>query len=139
MRYRSCKNGRVHEVILCERDGVYGRLRRKYEDGTYSEVVDVTDLIHHERIRDLSQEWTEVTLLGNGPKQNTVYDPYNGDPKCDSQWLATYLYHRFYRLPDGVKVFLHSGTRTFLENGCRFFSIPDRIQAEERLIKQRQF
>ena len=28
MRYRSCKNGRVHEVILCKRDGVYGRLRR---------------------------------------------------------------------------------------------------------------
>ena len=22
MRYRSCKNGRVHEVILCKRDGV---------------------------------------------------------------------------------------------------------------------
>ena len=25
-------------------------------------------------------------------KQNTVYDPYNGDPKCDSQWLPlTYI------------------------------------------------
>jgi hypothetical protein len=127
MRYRSCKNGRVHEVILCERDGVYGRLRRKYEDGTYSEVVDVTDLVRHEG-QDTSHEWTEVTLLGNEPKQNTVYDPYNGDPKCDSQWLATYLYHRFYRLPDGVKVFLHSGTHR-LENGRTFFSIPDRIQA----------
>jgi hypothetical protein len=28
MRYRSCKGGRVHEVIVCKRDGVYGRLRR---------------------------------------------------------------------------------------------------------------
>ncbi|MEO5805746.1 ATP-binding protein [Devosia sp.] len=27
IRYRSCKDGRVHETILCERDGVYGRLR----------------------------------------------------------------------------------------------------------------
>jgi hypothetical protein len=28
IRYRSCKLGRVHEVILCKRDGIYGRLRR---------------------------------------------------------------------------------------------------------------
>src|SRR5438045_3245608 len=27
MRYRSCKEGRVYEVILCNRDGKYGRLR----------------------------------------------------------------------------------------------------------------
>src|SRR5258708_32799306 len=45
MRYRSCKNGRVHEVILCKRDGVYGRLRRyDPETDTYVEVVDVTDI-----------------------------------------------------------------------------------------------
>ena len=41
MRYRSCKNGRVHEVILCKRDGVYGRLRRHdLETDTWVEVVD---------------------------------------------------------------------------------------------------
>jgi hypothetical protein len=79
MRYRSCKMGRVHEVILCERGGVYGRLRRKYEDDTYAEVLDVTDVARSEG-QDLSFEWTEVTLLGNHPKQNTVYDPYDGDP-----------------------------------------------------------
>src|SRR5262245_66425487 len=28
MRYRSCKNGSVSEVILCKRDGVYGVLHR---------------------------------------------------------------------------------------------------------------
>src|ERR1700733_8059398 len=28
LRYRSCKDGTVSEVILCQRDGVYGRLRR---------------------------------------------------------------------------------------------------------------
>src|ERR1700722_18907151 len=27
LRYRSCRNGVVSEVILCQRDGVYGRLR----------------------------------------------------------------------------------------------------------------
>lgn len=40
LRYRSCKEQRVHEVILCERKGVYGRLRRRAEDGTYSEVIE---------------------------------------------------------------------------------------------------
>ena len=45
MRYRSCKNGRVHEVILCKRDGVYGRLRRfDPTTGEYLEVIDVTDI-----------------------------------------------------------------------------------------------
>jgi hypothetical protein len=45
LRYRSCKNGRVHEVILCKRDGTYGRLRRHDpESGEYLEVIEVTDI-----------------------------------------------------------------------------------------------
>jgi len=128
MRYRSCKNGTVSEVILCERSGIYGRLRRKCADGSYAEVIDVTEAARDESY-DLSADWTEVTLLGTDVTQNTVYDPYNGDPKCDSQWLATYLYHRFYRLPEGVKIFLHSGTHR-LVNGRSFFTIPERIAAE---------
>src|SRR6266849_6394652 len=67
MRYRSCKNGRVHEVILCKRDGVYGRLRRYHpETGEYLEVVDVTDIAVSEG-RSCNEEWTEVVLLGNEP------------------------------------------------------------------------
>ena len=127
MQYRSCKNGVVSEVILCERSGVYGRLRRKCADGSYAEVIDVTEAAL-EGGCDVSFDWTEVTLLGTEAKQNTVYDPYNGDPKSDSQWIATYLYHRFYRLPVGVKVFLHAGTHR-LENGRTFFTIPERIAA----------
>src|SRR5579883_778635 len=110
MRYRSCKDSRVHEVILCKRDGVYGRLRRYHaETGEYLEVADVTDIASDEG-RSLGYEWTEVMLLGNEADQDTVRDPYNGDPKQDAQWLATYLYHRFYRLPEGVKVTLLKGT-----------------------------
>lgn len=45
MRYRSCKNHTVHEVILCKRENVYGRLRRHHlETGEYFDVVDVTEL-----------------------------------------------------------------------------------------------
>src|SRR6185295_17915654 len=71
MRYRSCKNGCVHEVILCKRDGVYGTLRRYHPDtGEYQEVVDVTYLVSQDG-RQLDEEWTEVVLLGNEPQQNT--------------------------------------------------------------------
>jgi hypothetical protein len=126
MRYRSCKNGRVHEVILCKRDGVYGRLRRHHPDtDEYLEVVDVTDLVASES-RSLGQDWTEVVLLGNEVAQDTVRYPYNGDPRQDAQWLATYLYHRFYRLPEGVKVTLLKGTNK-LDGNRQFLPIPARL------------
>ncbi|HEY1710572.1 MAG TPA: ATP-binding protein [Rhizomicrobium sp.] len=131
MRYRSCKDGRVHEVILCKRDGVYGRLRRYHPDtGEYLEVVDVSD-IAAESGRTLSEDWTEVVLLGNEPEQDTVRDPYNGDPAQDAQWLATYLYHRFYRLPDGVKVTLLKGTNK-LDGNRQFEPIPARLRHFEK-------
>ncbi|WP_155888804.1 ATP-binding protein [Inquilinus limosus] len=126
MRYRSCKDGRVHEVILCKREGVYGRLRRlDPETGEYYEVIDATELAVEDG-RSLDEEWTEVVLLGNNAGQDTVRDPYNGDPEQDSQWLATYLYHRFYRLPDGVTVTLKKGANK-LDGNRQFETIPQRV------------
>ena len=131
MRYRSCKNGRVHEVILCKRDGIYGRLRRYHpETGEYLEVVDVTDIALSEG-RSCAEEWNEVVLLGNEPEQNTVKDPYNGNPEQDAQWLATYLYHRFYYLPDGVKVPLLKGTHK-LDGNRPFSPISSRLHLFEK-------
>lgn len=124
MRYRSCKNGRVHEVILCKRDGVYGRLR--YQDGDeFFEVIDVTDTAAGEG-RATDHDWTEVVLFGNTADQDTVRNPYNGDPEQDAQWLATYLYHRFYRLPHGLKVQLLKGTHK-LDGNRPFLPIPARL------------
>lgn len=124
MRYRSCKNGRVHQVILCKRDNVYGRLRFHHPDtNEYLEVIDVTDIAANER--SLSHDWTEVVLLGNEASQDTVKDPYNGDPAQDSQWIATYLYHRFYRLGD-VKVTLCKGTNK-LDGNRPFLPITGRL------------
>lgn len=130
MRYRSCKDGHVHQVILCKRDGVYGRLRIFHpETGEHLEVVDVTDIVQQER--SLSQDWTEVVLLGNDAAQDTVKDPYNGDPEQDAQWLATYLYHRFYRISDGVKITLFKGTNK-LDGNRQFFAISARATIFEK-------
>lgn len=118
MRYRSNRNGVVSEVILGERGGVYGRLRRRGADGDFEEVIDVTQACINDGI-DLTRDWTEVVLFGNEPSQDTVRNPYNGDPVTTSQWLADYLYYRFYRLPEDISVrFLPSthkldGSRTF--------------------------
>jgi hypothetical protein len=126
MRYRSCKNGCVSEVILCKRDGVYGVLRRlNRETGEHQEVADVTTLAALDN-RPLNYDWTEVMLHGNDPEQDTVRDPYNGDPAQDTQWLATYLYHRFYRLPNGVKVTLLKGTNK-LDSNRQFETIAQRV------------
>lgn len=58
-------------------------------------------------------------------------DPYNGDPEQDVQWLATYLYHRFYRLPEGVKVVLQKGTHK-LDGNRQFQPITSRLGVFER-------
>jgi hypothetical protein len=132
MRYRSCKGGRVHEVILCKRDGIYGLLNRiDQETGEHAEeVADVTEIAEAEG-RSLREEWTEVVLFGNAVGQDTVKDPYNGDPEQDAQWLATYLYHRFYRLPEGVRVTLMRGTHK-LDGNRQFEPIPSRLRHFDR-------
>ena len=131
MRYRSCKSGKVHEVILCKRNDTYGRLRRfDPESMEYMDVVDVTSICANET-RSLSADWTEVVLLGNEAHQDTVKDPYNNDPPQDAQWLATYLYHRFYRLPDGVRITLMKGTNK-LDGNRQFETIPGRIRMFEK-------
>ncbi len=70
-------------------------------------------------------------LLGNEAPQDTVKDPYNGNPEQEAQWLATYLYHRFYRLPDGVKVTLLKGTNK-LDGNRQFVPIPARLNVFEQ-------
>jgi hypothetical protein len=81
--------------------------------------------------RTLEHDWTEVVLLGNEADQDTVRDPYNGDPDQDAQWLATYLYHRFYRLPENVRVMLLEGTHK-LDGRRRFSPISARLNMFEK-------
>lgn len=118
LRYRSCKAGRVSQVVIGYREGVYGRLKIELADGTTQEVLDVTDDAIANN-RDCGSDWTEVTLFGNRPEQDTVRDPYDGDPLVDIQWLASYLYHRFYRVPANVRLRMVDGTHKL--NGNRHF------------------
>lgn len=130
MRYRSCKNGTVHQVILCKRDHVYGRLRFFHpETNEYLEVIDVTEPAGQEY--SLDYDWTEVVLLGNDASQDTAKDPYNGDPEQDAQWLATYLYHRFYRVSSGIKISLFKGTHK-LDGTRQFIPISGRLNVFEK-------
>lgn len=131
LRYWSCKNGTVSQVTLCERNGRYGRLRHDLRDGgALVEIVDVTDAALAEGY-DTNSEWTEVVLFGNRPDQNTVRDPYDGDPEVTGQWIADTMYHRFYRLPSGVTIRLFPPTHKL--TGSRMFEpIPARQRFFER-------
>jgi hypothetical protein len=60
-----------------------------------------------------------------------VKDPYDGDPPQKTQWLATYLYHRFYRLPEGVKVSFLEGTHK-LDGNRPFLPVSARLGYFER-------
>jgi hypothetical protein len=124
MRYRSCRDGAVSQVILGKRDGIYGKIWIPIDD-SFEEVVDVTEQVREESEYRLDEDWTEVVLFGNRLDQDTVADPYNGDPAQDRQWITTFLYHRFYTLPEGVEIFLSEGTHP--RDGRRQFkTLPDR-------------
>ena len=110
LRYRSCRSGRVHEMTLGERGGVYGRLSRT--DPLASRPADILDVTGAALVEgtSLDRDWTEVVLLGNRAGQDTVADPFDGDPAPWADWIATGLYHRFLRAPQGVRILLHRET-----------------------------
>src|ERR1700730_989654 len=126
MRLRSCKDGRVSEVILGYDPSVklYVRFVRELENGLRDSVIDVTFIAAQEGY-DLSTEWTEVTLYGNSDKQDTVARPITS-MNTEKGFIATTLYRRFYRLPEGVKLKLDeayhrfTGTRPFVPIGQRY-------------------
>jgi len=110
VRYRSCCDGQVHEIIIGKRQGVYGRVLRPKGFGGglpgRDRMVDILEITQQaeEEGYDLSKDWTEVTLLGMRPDQDTAFDPYDGDPAMPPFWLPEALYHRYFRIPAGVEV-----------------------------------
>lgn len=106
VRYRSCSNGRVNEIIIGKRNGTYGRvLRRTPQSGDSAAVVDVTEEVRAAGI-DLGYDWTEVVLLGNRPDQDTVADPYDGNPRVPRDWVLRALQQRFFRVAGDIQIML---------------------------------
>jgi hypothetical protein len=105
MRYRSCRAGRVHEVLIGRRDGAFGRIPLPGAGGL-ADVIDATEIVMREG-GELRGDWTEVTLLGQRPDQDTVADPYGGDVEAGANWIAEGLFKRYLRLPPGIEITLH--------------------------------
>ncbi len=103
VRYRSCRGGTVSEVTIGKRNGVYGRVLR--EGGPAGAVTDVTTEVR-EAGMDTTRDWTEVTLLGQRADQDTVAQPYGGNPRVLPGWVIRTLHHRFFRIGHGVRLML---------------------------------
>ncbi len=108
MRFRSCKAGRVSEVILGydPDQKLYVRFERDLPNGATDTVIDVTEAAIKEG-RKVDFDWTEVMLLGNSEDQDTAARPF-ANTSTEKSHVATALYRRFYRLPYEVKVRLES-------------------------------
>ncbi|PZW36901.1 Flp pilus assembly protein TadD [Humitalea rosea] len=104
LRYRSCRQGRVSQIILGQRNGIYGRIRQPTTDGGAAEVVDATAECLDEGDYGLVHDWTEVVLMGNAEGQDTVVAPYDNNPPVAADWLVQTLGRRFLRLPPGVRL-----------------------------------
>jgi hypothetical protein len=109
--YRSCKNGKVCQIILAAEHHPesgfpsYVKKRQLIRDdqGEFWEVVvDVTDAYAGRDDRPLDRDWTEVLLLGRDEAPDTVHELIPGlKPK---NWLMRLINTRFYRFAEGVVV-----------------------------------
>jgi hypothetical protein len=117
MVYRSCHLGRVSQITLAAEHQagfdhpVYVK-RRTYIDGTWEEVIDVTDDFSGRRDRPLDVDWTEVVILGKSADHDTVHKLIPG--MASTNWLMQLINTRFYRFGPGITVrgaFATTGSR----------------------------
>jgi hypothetical protein len=108
--YRSCKAGRVCQIVLAmeDRPGLdYPVAVKKThyveEDGSWETVLDVTEAYADRRDRPLDRDWTEVVLVGKNYRSDTVA-PGLVQGATTANWLMRLLNTRFFRFPPGVAV-----------------------------------
>jgi hypothetical protein len=111
--YRSCKGGRVCQIILgvdaaeSRKSGhpVYAKIRQRVQDASgdsFETVIDVTESYAGRPERPLDRDWTEVVLLGGDDAHDTVAELIPG--QTAKNWLLRGINTRFYRFPLGVVV-----------------------------------
>jgi hypothetical protein len=98
VRYRSWKQGRGHEVLLCrDTTGRYGL--RQYALGddqfSYCPALPIAD-----RPPTIDAHGTEVTLMGQAEEANTAMPTGATSPA----WISKYLNSRYYRFPQAATV-----------------------------------
>ena len=93
MRYRSWKQGRGHEVLLCrDTTGRYGLRQYALGDNQFSYSPVLADA---SRPATIDAHGTEVTLMGAGEEANTAMPAGTTSPT----WISKYLNSRYYRFP----------------------------------------
>ncbi|MBY3464980.1 hypothetical protein HFN80_13335 [Rhizobium laguerreae] len=105
IRYRSCKNGVVHQVTIGFDDEAQTFVRFAYDvEGRQESVFDVSYTLRH--IVDLSSDWTEVVLMGEDDEHDTVSEPIGKGIRVDRSYVTTQIFRRFAEFRPGVKVVL---------------------------------
>lgn len=105
IRYRSCKNGTVHEVTIgydADQD-TYVRFAVALDDGTSDVVYDVTAAAIAEG-QSADQDWTEVVLLGEAFDHDTVSEPIGQGKEVERSFISTSIFRRFADFSPGVRV-----------------------------------
>lgn len=103
IRYRSCKNGFVHQVTIGYDEEAETFVRFTYDiEGRQEAVFDVGYTLRH--TVDLSSDWTEVVLIGEDDDHDTVSEPVGKGIRVDRSYVATQIFRRFAEFRPGVKV-----------------------------------
>lgn len=105
IRYRSCKDGVVNEVVIGfdPDEQTYVRFPVELPDGSFDTVYDVTQAILDEG-RETSFDWTEVVLFGECDDHDTVAEPLGKGKSQDRSFIPSAIFRRFARFSEGVEV-----------------------------------
>lgn len=105
IRYRSCKDGSVHEMTIGYDDEqeTYVRYSVELPDGAYDTVYDVTEVAQDEGA-EIHYDWTEVVLYGESDDHDTVVKPLGKNKNTERSYIASTIFRRFAEFSPGVVV-----------------------------------
>ncbi|CTQ50727.1 hypothetical protein [Jannaschia donghaensis] len=105
IRYRSCKDGVVNEVVIGfdAEEQTYVRFPVELPDGSFDTVYDVTQAVLDEG-RETAFDWTEVVLMGESEDHDTVAEPLGKGKPQDRSFIPSAIFRRFARFAEGAEV-----------------------------------
>ena len=105
IRYRSCRDGVVSQVVIGYDVELktYARLEYDLDDNRSEIILDVSETLELEGV-DLSFDWTEVVLYGEAPEHDTVAEPLGMGKRADRNYIPSEIFRRFSRFESDVIV-----------------------------------